>query len=163
MKRWAIVGLILGLAACGEAAPQGWNANLDAQCRPHDPVDKLSALLSPEDFWRQQEYDMGTLLKAGQTNRDLSQTVLDDSRAQQGDYFNRAQQAARELGLSGQAAREHVQENMDRFRDEMKTLETRLAGTIAAIVWVQRCQQTVTAELTKLGLSPVPFQSENRP
>lgn len=163
MRHLVILGLVGFLAACGESPPQGWNANLDANCHPQDPVDKLVALWSPEKFWRAQEYDMGTLLKAARTNRELSETILEDSRAQEGAYLSRAQQAARDKGLTGQAARAHVQDNVDRFREEMDALQTRLAETDAAIVWILKCQNMVRSELAQLGLRPIPFQSENRP
>ncbi|WP_135079990.1 hypothetical protein [Terasakiella sp. SH-1] len=151
------------LTACGEPAPAAWNANLDISCKPHDPYDKLYASLSPEKFWREQEYDMGTMDKAGRKNIEMSKMVLDDSRAQKGDYFQRAQQAARDLGLTGSAKRNHVKENMDRYNQEVKDIEMRLKQQETALNWVRKCKNAVDTELRKLGLQPVKYDPEKRP
>ena len=155
--------LALSLSACGERAPAAWNANLDIDCKPHDPYDKAYAAISPQKFWREQEYDLGTMLKAGQKNITMSSTVLDDSRAQKGEYFQRAEQAARDLGLSGKAKREHVKENMDRYNEEVADIETRIKAQKIAVEWVRKCQQSVVRELQKLKLQPIPYDPEKRP
>lgn len=165
MLRTLILSAIvcLGLSACGEPGPQTWNANLDANCKPHDPVDKLYALLSPAKFWREQEYDMGTLKKAGEKNLEISRQVLDDSRAQKGEFFQHANKTARDLGLSGKAMRDHVKKNVDRYNQEVKAIEDRLKVQEKALRWIQKCEQRVIVELRKLNLSPVEFDSEKRP
>ena len=158
---FAIGFIAMGLAACGEPAPAGWNANIDLNCKPHDPYDKLYATLSPEKFWREQEYDMGSLLAAGQKNMEMSKIVLDDSRAQKGQFLSRAQQAARELGLKGKDARAHIKANVDRYDEEVKAIEMRLKKQDAANSWVRKCQKSVERELRQLGLRPVEYDPEN--
>ncbi|SCA57328.1 exported hypothetical protein [Candidatus Terasakiella magnetica] len=157
------MGCLLALSACGEPAPVTWNANLDVDCKPQDPLDKAYATLSTKKFWREQEYDMGTLKKAGEKNLSMSRTVLDDSRGQKGEYFQRAQKAARDLGLSGAAQRAHVKENMDRYDAEVKDIEMRIKYQENALSWVRKCTTAVHAELRKLSLSPVEYDPEKRP
>ncbi|WP_028878352.1 hypothetical protein [Terasakiella pusilla] len=165
MKKMSLLslGLLLALTACEEPAPAGWNANIDVNCKPQDPFDKTFAALSPKKFWREQEYDLGTLKAAGEKNLEMSQSVLDTSRAQKGDYFQRADQAANELGLRGKEKRDHVKKNMDRFEAEVKAIEDRLEKQKIANDWVRKCEQAVVRELRSLGLSPVPYDPEKRP
>ena len=155
--------ICLGLTACGEPGPQSWNANLDINCKPQDPADKLYAMLSPAKFWREQEYDMGTLKKAGNKNMEISRQVLDDARAQKGEFFQRANETARERGLSGKEMREHVKKNVDRYNLEIKAIEDRLKLQEKSLRWIQKCEQAVVVELRKLNLAPVEFDSEKRP
>lgn len=151
------------LSACGESAPAGWNANIDVDCNPHDPYDKIYATLAPEKFWREQEYDLGTMMAAGRKNLDMSRMVLDDSRAQKGEYFAKAQQAARDLGLTGKTQRDHVKENMDRYDKEVEAIDMRIKKQEKANDWVRKCQQSVVRELRNLGLAPVKYDPEKRP
>jgi len=157
------LALIMTLSACGESAPAAWNANLDINCKPHDPFDKSYAFLSPKKFWREQEYDLGTLMKAGQKNKEMSTQVLDESRAQKGEYFQRAEQAALELGLSGSAKRAHVKDYMDRYNEEVSDIEMRIKTQDAALQWVRKCATAVQQELRKLKLAPVEYDPEKRP
>ncbi len=168
MKNWikpsvSLCVIVLGLAACGERAPAAWNANLDIACKPHDPYDKMFAMVAPKKFWREQEYDLGTMLKAGLKNIEMSTTVLQDSTSQKGEYLSRAQQAAREKGLSGKDARANVKKNMDRYNAEVKDIQDRLKAQEKANEWVRKCQKAVVQELRKLGLKPVEFDSEKHP
>jgi len=165
MKKLAALplSLMLLLSACGEPAPAGWNANIDVDCKPQDPFDKTFAFFSPEKFWREQEYDLGTLKAAGDKNLSMSQSVLDSSRGQKGEYLQRAEQAARELGLSGKERREHIKENMDRYDKEVKAIEDRIDMQKKANDWIRKCDQAVVRELRRLGLSPVEYDPEKRP
>ena len=165
MKRLSLLSLslMLMLSACGEPAPAGWNANIDANCKPHDPYDKTYAMLSPEKFWREQEYDLGTLKAAGSKNLTMSENVLESSRGQKGQYLARAEEAARELGLTGSARRAHIKENMDRFDKEVDAIESRIAQQKKANDWIRKCEQAVVRELRALGLSPVEYDPEKRP
>ena len=53
------------LGGCGEPAPtDAWNANLDANCQPQDPVDWLRANISSEKFWAEQVKDMEARVRA---------------------------------------------------------------------------------------------------
>ncbi|MDV7339971.1 hypothetical protein RYZ26_10225 [Terasakiella sp. A23] len=156
-------GFILALTACGEPAPAGWNANIDIDCKPHDPYDKLYAMISPKKFWREQEYDIGSLKAAGTKNLELSKSVLQDSLAQKGEYFQRADKAARDLGLTGKAKRDHVKDNMDRYDKEVKAIEERLKMQETAITWIKKCEPKVQQELRKLKLAPVEYDPEKRP
>ncbi len=159
----AFLSLGLSLSGCGEPAPAAWNANLDIDCYPQDPFDKTYAFLSPEKFWREQEYDMGTLLAAGRKNLEMSRQVLDDSTAQQGQYLQRAQEVAAELGLSGAESRAHVKANMDRYAKEVQDIEMRLKQQEEALSWVRKCARAVQGELRKRNLSPVKYDPEKRP
>jgi len=163
--RYIVLGsvMMLGLSACGERAPLTWNANLDVNCKPQDVLDQISEKLAPESFWRNQEYDMGTLHKLSQNNIKNVTIILDDSRAQQGSYFARAEQAANDLGLKGKAKRKHVKGNMDRFAKEVKGLEKQLKVQKSGMEWVRKCQRVVQTELGKLKLKPVPYNPSNRP
>jgi len=156
-------GFMLALAACGEPAPAAWNANIDASCKPHDPYDKAYAMVSPAKFWREQEYDLGNMKAAGTKNLSMSKTILQDSLGQKGEYFQRAEKAARDLGLSGKSKREHVKDNMDRYDKEVKDIEVRIKMQERAIDWIQKCEPKVQQELRKLKLSPVKYDPEKRP
>lgn len=159
----SVLALLFLLAACGEPAPAAWNANLDIDCQPQDPYDKLYASLAPEKFWREQEYDMGSLMKAGEKNLEMSQQVLDESRAQKGQYLQRAEQAASDLGLSGQARRDHIRDNIERYNKEVDDIKQRLDRQEVALNWVRKCTRAVQRELRKLNLEPVEYDPEKRP
>jgi hypothetical protein len=156
--------LALNLSACGgEKSPLTWNTNLDVNCKPQDFLDTISAKLAPESFWRNQEYDMGSLLKLSQTNTQNVSIILDDAHAQQGEFFSRAEQSANDLGLSGKEKREHVKANMDRYAAEVKALEDQLKVQKDGMEWVRKCQRVVQTELGKLQLMPVPYDPSKRP
>jgi gas vesicle protein len=161
--KYTFLSSTLFLAACGEPAPAGWNANLDIDCKPQDPVDKFLAAVSTDKFWRTQEYDMGSMLAAATKNLELSKQVLEDSQAQQGQYLQRAQEAARELGLRGSDAREHVRENMDRYKKEVDDIKARIEQTEKALAWIRKCDRAVDGELRKLGIQPVEYDPAKRP
>lgn len=154
---------VLGLSGCGEPAPIKWNANLDVNCKPQDIFDKASASVSAKKFWRMQEYDLGSLKKISQTNIKNVTVIFEDSRAQKGAFFTRADEAARNKGLSGKAKRAHVKENMDRYDQEVKALEIQLKDQKIALAWVQKCQRAVQTELRKLKLQPVAYNPAKRP
>ena len=168
MVKWTkhvVLGCVIafGLSGCGERAPLTWNANIDVNCKPQDIFDQISQKLAPESFWRNQEYDMGTLQNLSRTNIKNVTIILEDSRAQKGSYFSRAEQAAVDLGLKGKAKRAHVKDNMDRFAAEVKGLEEQLKVQKNGLDWVRKCQRVVQTELRKLKLQPVPFDPAKRP
>lgn len=163
LKMTACAAIVAGLAACGEPAPAAFNANLDVDCNPQDPLDKVYASLAPEGFWRAQEYDMGLMMSSTRKNIELSRAVLNDSIAQRADYFNRAQQAASDLGLSGAARRDHVKDNMDRYEAEVKDIQDRLEMQERTMSWLRQCTRSVDDELRKLGLEPQEFDPTRRP
>jgi len=157
------LALLFLLAACGEPAPVAWNANLDINCLPHDPLDKTYAALSPKKFWREQEYDLGTLMAAGQKNMEMSTQVLEDSLSQQGEFLQLAQKAADDLGLSGAARRDHIRDNIDRYNKEVDDIKERLKQQEEGLAWVRKCTNAVQQELRKLNLFPVEYDPEKRP
>ncbi|NVJ93161.1 MAG: hypothetical protein HWE34_15970 [Methylocystaceae bacterium] len=162
-KITAAACLIFALSGCGEPAPAAWTANLDANCKPQDPLDKIYAFLSPKKFWREQEYDLGNLKKAGQKNLEMSKSVLDDSKAQKGEFFQKAEKAATDLGLSGKDKREHVKKNMDRYNKEVSDIEARLKEQEIANTWIRKCEQEVERQLRLLKLPPIKYDPEKRP
>ncbi len=163
LSKTCIFALIFMLSACGEPAPAAWTANLDIDCKPQDPLDKTYAALSPKKFWREQEYDMGNLLKAGQKNLEMSTKVLEDSVSQKGEYLQLAQKAADDLGLSGSARRDHIRDNIDRYNKEVDAIKQRLEAQEKALSWVRKCTNAVHQELRKLNLTPLDYDPEKRP
>jgi len=146
--------LLVSLAACGPRPPtNSFSANLDANCSPHDPVDKLRAMITAKKFWLEQEYDFKSFLKSGQTNLKNSKDFLAQGESSREIYKAKVLTRARELKLSASKAGRMIKENMDIYDQQVQNFRDNIASQEAELVWTKQCMARIKLELSELGIS----------
>ncbi len=156
IKFSALAVLAIFLAACGPRPPtDSFSANLDANCNPQDPVDKLRATVTAKKFWLEQEYDFKSFLKSGKVNLKNSQDFLAEADANREGYRAKVLERARELKLSAAKAGRMVVENMEIYDRQVQNFKDNIVRQEAELDWSNRCMDRINVELASLGISNI--------
>lgn len=149
-----IVFVLVALTACGPRPPtNSFSANLDANCNPHDPVDKLRALITRKKFWLEQEYDFNSFLKSGQTNLKNSKEFLAESEGNREAFKVKVITRSRELKLSATKAGRMINENLEIYDLQVQNFRDNIASQEAELAWTRLCQAKIRQELAEMGIS----------
>lgn len=155
-KILAFAVLAVFLTACGPRPPtDSFSANLDANCNPQDPVDKLRAVVTAKKFWLEQEYDFKSFLKSGKTNLKNSKDFLAEGEANREAYRAKVLERARELKLSASKAGKMIAENMEIYDRQVQNFRDNIVREEAELAWSNRCMERIKVELAALGISNI--------
>ncbi len=145
---------LLLAAACGPRPPtDSFSANLDANCKPHDPYDKLAAMIDPRAFWLRAFYGMEGLIKAGNSNLEHSRQFLTENRSGRGQFRALVLERARELGYSPARAREMLADNMRAFELQAVGYKRNIERQRRELEWARGCRQVARGRLDSLGVT----------
>ncbi len=143
------------LSGCGPRPPTlSFGANLDANCEPQDIIDQIGAAISPESFWREQEYDMLSYIDKGEKNLKNLQFLLDDNLKGRGEFQTLVRTRAKELGITGSDFKEMLEENMKDFDALGDKYKERIRAQLAELAWSRKCFAVAREKIRAMGLTP---------
>ncbi|GAB6051669.1 hypothetical protein JCM17960_04890 [Magnetospira thiophila] len=149
------LGLVLPMASCGPRPPtDSFGSDLDANCKPQDPIDKLSALLSPKKFWLAREFELRAFIKAGEANIANSKNLLDDNRTRKNEYRGIAMEAAQKEGYKGAALKKFVEDYMREYEQMAVSSKRAIEQEKVELNWAMNCLKAVERQVVTLRVTP---------
>ncbi|CCQ75015.1 protein of unknown function [Magnetospira sp. QH-2] len=142
------------VSACGPDAPvDSFGSDLDANCRPHDPIDKLGAAINPKKFWLAREFEMRAFIKAGESNIANSKVLLTENRTRKNEYRTIATAEAKKAGYSGADLKNFIAKYMKEHEQMAISSKRAIESEKRELAWAMRCLKVVQGEVRKLKVT----------
>ena len=148
----AFLSAVSGATSFARPPTDSWSANLNKECKPYDVVDWLRSVITAETFWREQQKDFTTFVKAATTNLLNARLLLKENREGIGDFRNMVVKKAAEMGKRGAKAREMVKENMEDWDAIAATFRENIKIYQAELLWAKKCLAAASGKLRDMGI-----------
>ena len=151
----AFLSVVSGTASFARPPSDSWSANLNRECEPYDVVDWLRSVITAETFWKEQQKDFTTFVKANTTNLLNARLLLKENREGIEDFRNMVVKKAAEMGKRGAKARAMIKENMQDWDDIAATFRKNIKANEVELAWAKKCLAVATGKLRKMGIMEI--------